>query len=78
MTDEVPDAYTLLSRPTLDFTDAEVDIVIADLRRRRAAFVATGKPDKIAKPKVAASPASAEAKASNTASILAMLKLTKD
>jgi hypothetical protein len=50
------DAYSLLTKPTLEITDAEVDIIVADLRRRRANHLASGKPDKPA----------AEAKAKRT------------
>ena len=79
MTEETnASAYDLLSRPTLSLTDAEVEIVVADLRRRRAAFIATGKPDKIAKPKTASPSPTAESKAANTAALLSMLKLNKD
>lgn len=77
MTD-VPSAYDLLSRPTLTLTDEEVDIVIADLRRRRELFVATGKPDKIAKPKEKPVPVTEDVRKANTAALLGMLKLTKD
>lgn len=74
-TPEHLDAYALLSRPTLEYTDAEVAAVVADLRRRREAFIKTGKPDKISKPKGATVKADAEEKARNTAALLAQLKL---
>lgn len=68
MTDNLPataeplsqmDAYALLTKPTLDLTDAEVDIVIADLRARRARHISSGKPDK-PNPKPKALPAGAK------------------
>lgn len=68
-------AYDLLSKPTLNLTDAEVELVVADLRRRRAAYIKTGKPDK---PKAAAKSAaklSADEKARNTAALLDSLQL---
>ena len=71
------DAYALLSRPTLDFTDAEVKRVIADLRRRREAYLRTGKPDrpKKVKEQIEKAKASPEDKARNTAALLAQLDL---
>jgi hypothetical protein len=71
-------AYELLSKPTLELTDAEVDIIIADLRRRRTQFLSTGKPDKPkAEAKAKAEPLSKEAKAANTAALLAPLTMPK-
>lgn len=72
------DAYALLSKPTLDLTDDEVEAIIADLRRRRELYIKTGKPDKPAKPKAVTSKAKATAdeKARNTAALLASLKLS--
>lgn len=70
------DAYALLSKPTLSLSDAEVEIVIADLRRRREQYLSTGKPDKARKAaKAKADPLSKEAKAQNTANLLAQLKI---
>lgn len=69
------DAYALLSKPTLDITDAEADIIIDDLRKRRKAYLATGKPDKPRKEKVQREKASAGDKAANTAALLAQLDL---
>lgn len=69
------DAYSLLSKPTLDLNDAEVNIVIEDLRRRRKAYLASGKPDKPRKETVARQKASAGDKAANTAALLAHLNL---
>jgi len=39
------DAYALLSKPTLELTDAEVEIVVAELRKKRSAYVHEGKKD---------------------------------
>lgn len=41
-------AYSLLTRPTVELSDAEVEIIVADLRRRRDAYVSSGgkKPDR--------------------------------
>lgn len=69
------DAYALLSKPTLELSDAEVDIVIEDLRRRRLAYLKTGKPDKPRAEKKAAEKLSADEKARNTAALLASLKI---
>jgi hypothetical protein len=67
------DAYALLSKPTLEISDAQAEIIIEDLRRRRKAYLASGKPDKPKAAKVAAAKLSADEKAANTASILAQL-----
>jgi hypothetical protein len=73
---EPTDAYALLSKPTLDLTDAEVEKVVADLRRRRALYAATGKPDRQPKPKAEPKGKSTAAdKAANTAALLASLQL---
>ena len=72
---EPVDAYSLLSKPTLDLTDAEVDLVIEDLRRRRSAYVKDGKVDKPKVVKAAAKKLDADEKARNTAALLAQLKL---
>jgi hypothetical protein len=69
------DAYALLSKPTLDLTDAEVGYVITDLRRRRALYLKTGKPDKPKAEKKAAVKLDADEKARNTAALLAQLKI---
>lgn len=69
------DAYELLSRPTLSYTDEEVAAVVADLRRRRAAFLATGKPDKPKAEKVERVKLSADEKKRNTELLLAQLVL---
>jgi hypothetical protein len=71
---EPTDAYALLSKPTLDLTDAEVEKVVADLRR--ALYAATGKPDRQPKPKAEPKGKSTAAdKAANTAALLASLQL---
>lgn len=70
-----PDAYSLLSRPTLDLTDAEVEIVIADLRRRRKLFLETGKKDEPVKKAAAAKKLAPDDKKANTLALLANLKL---
>jgi len=75
-----PDAYSLLSRPTLELTDDEVEIVVQDLRRRRDLFVKTGKPDKAKadSAKAKAIPVDEAQKAANTKALLAQLKIFKD
>lgn len=70
-----PDAYELLSRETLSYTDAEVEIICADLRRRREAFIKTGKPDKPKKEKEERVKLSADDKKRNTAELMAKLKI---
>lgn len=69
------DAYALLSKPTLELTDAEVELVVRDLRERRLKYIKTGKPDKPKAEKKAAEKLSADEKARNTASLLASLKI---
>jgi len=70
---EEADAYALLSRPTLEYTDAEVERVVEDLRRRRLLFIKSGKPDRPKKAKEAAVKLSADEKKRNTAALLAQL-----
>ena len=72
------DAYALLSKPTLELSDAEVDAVIADLRKRREAYIKTGKADRPAKEKKAIVKATSDEKTRNTAMLLAQLKLSVD
>lgn len=67
------DAYELLSRPTLEYTDEEVAKVVADLRRRRELFLKTGKPDRPKVEKVAREKLSKDEKARNTAELMAKL-----
>lgn len=43
-------AYDLLSKPTLELTDEEVEAIVADLRVRRNAYVTRGKKDDPKKP----------------------------
>jgi hypothetical protein len=70
------DAYSLLSRPTLQLTDAQVEKIVIDLRERRAKHIATGKPDKPrAEAKIKAEPLGKESKAANTAALLASLRI---
>jgi len=69
------DAYALLSKPTLEITDAEAELIVTDLRKRREAYIKTGKPDKPKKEKVERQKLSADEKARNTALILAQLKM---
>lgn len=68
-------AYDLLSRPTLDITDAEAEKIILDLRQRRKAYLSTGKVDKPKKEKVAAVKLEKDEKARNTALLMAQLKI---
>lgn len=72
---EAFNAYALLSKPTLDLTDAEVEAVVVDLRRRRALYVKTGKVDKPKAAKVAAKKLDADEKLKNTQLLLASLKI---
>jgi hypothetical protein len=74
LTDPI-DAYSLLSKPTLELTDAEVLIVVEDLRKRREAYIKTGKPDKPKAARVASKKLDKDEKARNTALLLAQLKL---
>ncbi len=70
-----PDAYELLSKPTLDLTDAEVAMVVEDLRKRRKAYVQTGKVDKPKAIKAAAVKLDKDEKARNTQLLLAQLNI---
>lgn len=74
LTDPI-DAYSLLSKPTLDLNDKEVEIIVADLRRRREAYIKTGKVDKPKKERAAAVKLSKDEKARNTALLLSQLKM---
>jgi len=71
---ETGSAYELLTRPTLDLTDDEVSLIISDLRRRREAYVSTGKRDE--PHKQPREKPTAESKAALTASIAAGLDIT--
>lgn len=76
---EVQDAYSLLSKPTLDLTDAEVEIVVVDLRRRRRLFIEQGikdEPVKKAAAKKKALPKTASDKQANTLALLSQLKFS--
>lgn len=63
------DAYALLSKPTLDLTDAEIEAICKDLRARRERFLLgqADKPPKQSKPKVEMTP---EAKQQAAAEVL--------
>lgn len=73
------DAYALLSKPTLELSDAEVKTIIAHLRAKREAYVTSGgkKADKRPVAKPAAEPITEEKKADNTSLLLAMLEQQK-
>lgn len=72
-------AYDLLSTPTLDLSDDQVQAIIIDLRKRRELYIKTGKADKAPKPKAEPkAKATADEKARNTAILLSQLKITKD
>lgn len=76
--DEQLDAYALLSKPTLDLSDKEVELVVIDLQKRRELYLKTGKPDAPKPPKEKAPPkgkASEEEKKRNTALLLGQLKM---
>lgn len=78
MSDTTPDpldAYALLSRPTLDYSDAEIEAVVVDLRKRRAAYLSSGKVDKPKAAAKATAKLSADDKARNSEALLASLKL---
>lgn len=68
-------AYDLLTRPTLEITDAEALLIIADLRKRRQAYVESNGKKRDEPHKEKRSPATAEEKAANTADLLANLGL---
>lgn len=69
---ETFDAYALLSKPTLDVSDEEALLIIEDLRKRRVAYLKTGKPDK--QPKAKAPPKGPVDKKANTANLLALIE----
>ena len=64
------DAYALLSTPTLEIDDKRAELIIADLRKRREAYIKTGKVDKPKKERVAAVKLAADEKARNTKLLL--------
>ena len=75
---EQQDAYALLSKPTKNLSDAEVKLIIADLRKRRFTSLATGKPDKPvkeAKERKKPTKATDDEKRRNTELLLAQLKI---
>lgn len=64
---ETRSAFDLLSKPTLDLTDKDIDDICKDLRARRERFLAGQKDNP---PKKAAPPKTAEEKAALSESIL--------
>jgi tartrate dehydratase beta subunit/fumarate hydratase class I family protein len=69
------DAYSLLTRPTLEITDEQLEIIVANLRARRAAYMA-GTADRPDKPKAAsAAPKTAAEKDALTKALLGELDL---
>lgn len=73
-----PDAYALLSKPTLELSDAEVEIIVNELRTKRALFVQDPKKN-ADKPKRIAAPAADKAtKAANSLALLAQMGVTLD
>jgi hypothetical protein len=72
---DIPTAYELLSKPTLEISDEEALTIIADLRQRRRAYLTSGKVDKPKKEKVEAVKLDKDEKARNTALLLASLKI---
>lgn len=76
MTDEQPvDAYSLLSRPVLELTDAEVEVIVTDLRRKRELFVSSAGKTRDTPGKAKASKPTDESKKAATADLLAGLNL---
>jgi hypothetical protein len=62
-------AFDLLSKPTLDLTDKDIEDICKDLRAKRERFLA-GQKDNPPKPKAAEPPKTAEEKAALGDSIL--------
>lgn len=80
MTNIGTSAYELLSKPTLELSDADIAICITELRKKRALYANNNIADtavKDAKPKSAAK-LTAEQKAANTAALLAGLHFAGD
>lgn len=69
-TDLPMDAYALLSKPTLELTDAEIEVIVLDLRKRRERFLAGQKDNLPKKPKAAKPVLTDEAKQQAAAEIL--------
>lgn len=67
------DAFTLLSKPTLELTDEEVELICKDLRQRRERFLAGQKDNYPKPPKKEVQPITAESKAANTEGLLGSL-----
>lgn len=78
MTDSPTSAYDLLTKKTLELTDAEVEVVIKELRQKRVAYN-LGTKDKDGSTALRRKPSTAkvtaEDKAANTAALMAKLKL---
>lgn len=73
-TNHAGSAYELLSKPTSEITDADLEVIVADFRKRREFYLA-GKADNPAKKPRSAAATTAAEKAANTAAILAQLDL---
>lgn len=72
-TPAVEDAYSLLTRPTLEITDAQLVVIVENLRARRKAYM-EGTADRPDKPKAApAKPKTQSEKDLLTKSLLAVL-----
>lgn len=69
-------AYALLSKPTLELTDADVEIIVADLRKRRLAYATDPKKSADNPTKVKPQPISAAEKQVNTDDLLASLDIS--
>lgn len=72
---EIANAYSLLTKPTLELTDAEVELVVADLRKRRLAYVSDAKKNADRPDKAKPEPRSADERKAIAASLAAELKL---
>lgn len=71
------DAFALLSKPTLELTDAEIELICADLRRKREQFLqgVQDKPPRAAKAKLPPPDRSSEAVQQRTADLLGEIDL---
>lgn len=76
LADEPLSAYDLLSKPTVELTDAEVELICTDLRNRRLAYINHKKRDE--PHKKPAKPVTPEEKAANTIGLAAELGLDLD
>lgn len=69
-------ALELLSLPTQEITDKQLELIVIELRRKREAFAKTGELDKAPKAKAAPkAKLTAEDKKANTLSLLSQLTL---